>query len=209
MNRIKAFSFLIVLLLAATCAFGQERATTGGVKGKVRGADGSAASGVAVIARRGEQEVAHATTGNKGEFVLSGLEPGVYGLTFRKPGLRVGTLEGVEVRAGKVRELSDRLVLQVDEGSLAFIRGSVFTASGRSAPGVRVEIARLQPDGTVKKIDGRVTSETGSFVFRLLPETATYRVSVKMDGAGPLSKDVQVDGAAVYRIALSLPPAQK
>ncbi|HEX8098045.1 MAG TPA: hypothetical protein VF507_08415, partial [Pyrinomonadaceae bacterium] len=62
---------LLVLLLA--CAVAAQRkasATTGGVKGKVRGESGATVAGVAVSARRGEREVAHATTGGKGEFLL-------------------------------------------------------------------------------------------------------------------------------------------
>lgn len=187
----------------------QKGASTGGIKGKVRGESGAALGGVAVIARQGEREVARAETGGKGEFALTGLAPGVYGITFRKPGLSVGTLEGIEVRAGKVRELSDRLIMKVDEGTLAFVRGSVFTTDGRSVPGARVEIARRESDGSMRKLDGRITNETGSFVFRLTPEAASYRITVKIDGAGPVSKNVEVDGAAVYRVALSLSPAPK
>jgi len=43
-------------------------------------------------------------------------------------------------------------------------------------------------------------------VFRLSPDLAKYRVSVKPAGADPIVKDVDIDGAAVYRVALSLPP---
>jgi hypothetical protein len=39
----------------------------------------------------------------------------------------------------------------------------------------------------------------------LPPDRGDYRVTVKADGAEPVSKDVAVDGAAIYRIALSLP----
>jgi hypothetical protein len=31
---------------------------------------------------------------------------------------------------------------------------------------------------------------------------------VKRDGAEPVTKDVDIDGAAVYRVALSMPPKQ-
>lgn len=202
-------AFLLTMLLlfsvaAASAATPQDDRTTGGIKGKVR-ADKGPVEGVEVIARQGESELRHATTNRKGEFVIQGLAPGVYGLTFRKPGLSVGRLESVEVRAGKVRSLPDRLFLKVDEGSIAFIRGSVFTADGRSVPNARVEIARLQPDGSVKKIDGRITNETGLFVFRLVPDTAKYRISVWAGDAGPITKDVEVDGPARYNIALQLP----
>jgi hypothetical protein len=82
----------------------------------------------------------------------------------------------------------------------------VFTAEGRSVPNAKVELSRIFEDGTTKKIDGRITTETGSFKFRLSPDAAKYRVSVKPDGAEPVTKDVDIDGAAVYRVALNLPP---
>jgi len=178
--------------------------TTGTLKGKVRAETGSAA-GVTVLVRQGEQEVRRTETDKNGEFSIR-LAPGNYGLTFRKPGLSVGTIENVEVKAGKTRSLGDRLILTIDEGSIAFIRGSVFSAEGRSVPNARIELGRLLDDGTVKKIDGRITNETGSFVFRLSPEVGKYRVTVKPDSGQPVSQDMEIDGAAVYRVALSLPP---
>ena len=203
----KSTNVLLVVLLLASLAVGQDRAT-GGIKGKVRVESGSSADGVTVTALQGERETARVVTNRKGGYIIKGLPPGRYSLAFRKPGLRVGTFEDLEVRAGKERTLSD-LILPVDEGTLAFVRGSVFNHEGRSIPGARVEIARLGEDGTAKKIDGRITGETGSFVFRLVPNTAKYRVTAKVDGRPPVSGDVEVDGPAIYRIALSLPtPAQ-
>jgi len=197
--------FAAVLMMAcAAVSFAQDK-STGAIKGKVRVETGTPA-GVTVVVRRGETEVKRAETQKNGEFLVSRLEPGKYGLTFRKAGLSIGTMEDVEVKAGKTRSLGDRLILSIDEGSIAFIGGSVFTADGHSVPNAKVELARVMEDGTVKKIDGRVTTETGSFKFRLSPEPAKYRVSVKAGGAEPVSKDVEIDGAAVYRVALSLPP---
>lgn len=197
---------VIVMLAAALASLGQDK-STGAIKGKVRVETGTPA-GVTVIVRRGQTEVTHASTEKNGEFLVSRLAPGVYGLTFRKAGLSIGTIEDVEVKAGKTRSLGDRLILTIDEGSIAFLSGSVFTAEGRSVPNAKVELSRIEQDGSVKKIDGRITTETGSFKFRLSPEPAKYRVSVKVGGAEPISKDVEIDGAAVYRVALSLPPAK-
>ncbi|MBA3804695.1 MAG: carboxypeptidase regulatory-like domain-containing protein [Acidobacteria bacterium] len=197
-------AFLLVMLLVSAAIAAQADRTVGGIKGKVRAEKGPVEN-VEVIARLGDSEVRRTTTNRKGEFLIAGLAPGSYGLTFRKPGLSVGRLEGVEVRAGKTRSLPDRLILTVDEGSIAFVRGSVFSAEGRSVAGARVEIARLQPDGSAKKIDGRITNETGLFVFRLLPDTAKYRISVWAGDVGPIMKDVDVDGPARYNVALQLP----
>ena len=200
--RVRNLILLLFALVALTVvANAQDR--TGGIKGKVKVETGTPA-GVAVVVRSGDREITRVATDKGGSFNVQNLRPGVYGLTFRKPGLSVGTIENVEVKSGKTRSLGDRLVLTIDEGSIAFIRGSVFSPSGRSVPGARVELARILDDGTTKKIDGRITTETGSFVFRLTPELAKYRISVKIDGSEPASSDVEVDGAAVYRIAISL-----
>jgi Carboxypeptidase regulatory-like domain len=200
----KTLFALAIMLLSTGIAVAQDK-SLGSIKGKVRVETGTPA-GVTVVVRRGETEVTRATTEKNGDFLVSRLKPGVYGLTFRKPGLSIGTMEDIEVKAGKTRSLGDRLILTIDEGSIAFISGSVFNANGRSVSNAKVELFRILEDGTTKKLDGRITTETGSFKFRLSPDLGKYRVSVKSDGAEPVSKDVEIDGAAVYRVALSLPP---
>lgn len=205
MSRFKTtFAALSILLLATVGVAAQDK-TTGSIKGRVRVETGKP-SEVAVIVRQGEREITQGVTNSKGEFTIDGLQPGVYSVTFRKPGLSVGTVNNVEVRAGKVRTLGDRLVLTVDEGSIAFLRGSVFDPAGRSVPGARVEIARIESDGGLKKIADRVTTETGQFAFRLPPEKARYKVTAKAGGAQDASQEVTIDDAVVYRIAITLQP---
>jgi len=206
-SSIRIISSVTLLLLLAFASPGQDK-STGAIKGKVRVEKGSAA-GAAVILRQGDTEVTRTTTDKKGDFLLARITPGVYGLTVRKPGLAVGSIENVEVKAGKTRSLGDHLVLSVDEGSIAFIRGSVFSEGGRSVPGVRVELARIIDEQSTEKLDARVTGETGEFVFRLPPDTAKYRLTMKAGGAQVDSKDVTVDGPAVYRVALTFRPVPK
>ena len=204
----KALFSTLPLLLAASFAVAAQDKAAGGVKGKVK-VDGNASpSGVTVILRRGETEVARGETDAKGEFQLRGVAPGVYGLTLRKPGLSVRTLEGVEVRAGKMRSIGgDRLFLPVDAGSLAFIRGSVFDAQGRVVPGAQVELALAQADGTYKKIDARVTSESGMFQFRLTPERARYRLTVRADRMETSTQEIDIEGAGRSNVAVTVRPA--
>jgi len=194
-------------VLTVSVSYSQDK-TTGVIKGKVRVEVGSP-NGVTVLLRQGDKELTKVTTDKNGEFSINRLPPGMYGLTFRKTGLSVGAIEDVEVKAGKTRSLGDRLILTIDEGSIAFIRGSVFNGDGRSVPNAKVELSKVLEDGSTKKIDGRITTETGSFVFRLSPESAKYRVTLKSDNVDPVSKDVEIDGAAVYRVALSLAPPAK
>ena len=206
MNIVRSAIAIALLAFLALAASAQEKdKTTGTVKGKVRVERGSPV-GVAVILRRGDEEVRRVETDRKGDFTIARVPPGVYGLTFRKPGLAVGSIETVEVKAGKTRSLGDRLVLSVDEGSIAFLRGSVFTEGGRSVPGARVELSRVISEASVERLDSRNTGETGEFVFRVPPDAARYRLTLKADGAESVSKDVDVDAALVYRVALVYKP---
>ncbi len=205
MKRTKtiAAALAVILLAAAAASFAQDR-STGGIKGKVRLESKKEAAGVTVTVRQGEREVGHAVTDTKGAFVVSNLAPGVYGLTFRKPGLSVGTIEGIEVKAGKTKSLPDRLILTINEASIARLAGSVFTESGKSFPGVPVELALVGADGTPRKVDGRLTSESGQFAFKLSPDKAIYRVTIKPRGAEAQTKEVEIDGALIYRVAFSV-----
>jgi len=218
MFRRKIFQTLVAALLslsvvAATPAAQKkskkQSATTGDISGRVRVDAGVSVAGVSVKLRQGDSEVAETTTNAKGEFEFRNVAPGSYGLTLRKTGLQVGRLENLEVRAGQTVSLKGHLFLPIDEGSIAFIKGSVFNAEGRSLPGARVELARVEPDGSVKKLDSRVSNMTGSFVFKLTPERARYRLTAKADGMALASQDVDVEGAAIYRAALNLKPASK
>jgi Carboxypeptidase regulatory-like domain len=209
MNIVRSVVAIALLALFGIAAVAQEKdKTTGAVKGKVR-VERGAPSGVAVILRRGDEEVRRVETDRKGDFTIARVPPGMYGLTFRKPGLAVGSVENVEVKAGKTRSLGDRLVLSVDEGSIAFLRGSVFTEGGRSVPGARVELLRVISESSVERLDARNTGETGEFVFRVPPDAAKYRLTLKADGAEPASRDVDVEAAVVYRVALIYKPKPK
>ena len=207
MNPIKSMSATALLLILAFACAAQDK-STGTIKGKIRVEKGSPA-GVTVILRQGDREVTSATTDKKGDFVLAQVTPGTYAVAFRKPCLAVGSIDNVEVKAGKTRSLGDRLVLAVDEGCITFIRGSVFNEVGRSVPGVRVELSRIIDEQSTEKLDARITGETGEFVFRLPPDAAKYRLTMKASGAQLDSKDVSVDGPAIYRVALTFRPIPK
>jgi hypothetical protein len=206
MSILRNISAIFLVSLLAFGVAAQKSKTTGSIKGKVKTESGSA-DGVRVTARQGEREVASTATDRKGGFEIAGLAAGRYSLIFRKAGLSVAEVKDFEVVAGKSRSLKGDLVLPVDEGSLIFVKGSVFDEAGHILRGAQVELARIDSDGHVKKIDGRVSTSSGSFSFRLPVETARYRVTARMDGMAAVSKDVEVEGAAVYRVALSLKPA--
>jgi hypothetical protein len=208
MRRRSIVVCLSALLMLASVAFAQKKAqpTTGGVRGKVRVDSSTTPEGVRVTLRRGEEVLAHAETDRKGEFEIGGVAAGTYSLRFQKAGLQTAELKPYEIRAGKTGSLGERVFLPVDEGTIAFLKGGVFSAEGRSIAGARVELSLVRADGTLKKIDGRVSNDLGEFSFRLQPQPAHYRVTAKGDGV-EAAKDVRVEGAMVYRVALSLKPA--
>jgi hypothetical protein len=201
MTLIRSFLWCTLLLVASSFVCAAQDKSSAAIKGKVSVERGSP-SGVGVTLIQGEQEVAQTATGKKGDFVLSHIVPGTYRVKFRKPGLAVGTIDDVQLTAGQTRTFKD-LTLKIDEGSITFIRGSVFSEDGRSVPGVRVDLARILNENEVQKMDSRITGETGEFVFRLTPDEGKYRVILKADGVEPSSKDVDVEMAAVYRVALT------
>jgi len=203
MYRSKAIITLLAVVLLATSAFAQDR-TMGGIKGQVRSKGRGPVAGVSVTVRQHEREVTSSATDSKGEFSIKGLPPGVYGLTFRKEGLSVGTLEDIQVKAGKTVALPDRVVLTENDASIARLWSSVFNEGGYSVPNARVELARVEGDGSAKKIDGRLTNISGQAVFRLSPNKATYRLTVRAEGKEPQSKDVEIDGAMDYRVAFTI-----
>ncbi len=202
MNSKKLICASGLVLLAGFLCLAQDK-NKGAIKGKVRVEKGSA-GGVAVILHQEDREITRTTTDKKGDFVLSHVNPGIYGVTLRKPGLAIGSIEKIEVRAGQTRALGDHLFLKIDEGSIVFIKGSVFSEGGRIVRGVRVELSKVVSENSTQKLDARITDEDGAFVFRLPPEPAKYRVTLEAEGAAPAAQDVEVESPAVYRVSLTL-----
>ncbi len=203
----KRFSALILFALFLWLTpFAVQAQSKGSVKGRMRDDSGDRLSGVKVTIFKDDKEIAVTSSDKKGEFRFDNLDEGIYRLTFQKPGLQLGSLRDVKVRAGKETELVDRLILQKDEATFAFIRGSVFGPDDRSVQGAKIELHRVFSDGSTKKLRETNSGESGQFVFRLSGDTAKYRVIVKISGAETTTKDVDVDGAEIYRIAVNLQP---
>jgi hypothetical protein len=201
MNKFLKQSVFLALLffLASAAAFGQ----SAGVRGKVRTARGGGIAEATVTARQKGQDVKTVTTDSKGEFVLDGLESGFYNLVFTKNGYGAGTLYNIEVKKNKITELPDRLILTTDQGTQVIVKGSVFNQNGVSLYGVRVEIERIGEGGAAKKVGSGYTSESGEFTFRFPEGTAKFRVTASAKGV-TASKEVSVDNAAIYRLAITL-----
>ena len=181
----------------------------GGVKGKVRTNRNESIEKVSVTARQNGKDIKTVTTNAKGEFVLDGLAEGEYNFVFSKSGYTSGVRYNVDVKKNKIRDLGDKLILTVDQGTQVIIKGIVFDQEGRSVRGANIEIEKKQSDGSFKRV-GTTTSSygieplaTGEFVFRFPEGEAEYRITATAKGVSE-SKVVSVSTAAVYRLALTL-----
>ena len=197
-TALAAFAMLFASLLLAADASAQ----SGGIKGKVRNMRGSGIPNAAVTVRQAGKDIKTARADGKGNFTLSGLASGTYNVVFEADGYASGLLTSIEIK-NKVRDLGSRLILSVDEGSQVIIRGSVFYREGASLGGAKVELHRLNADGSTKKISTAYTTSFGEFTFRPPTSDTTYRVIAESKGKTG-SKDVAVDNPAIYRTAITL-----
>lgn len=195
-----------IIFLAALFAFGftiVSAQETGGVKGKVRTAKGEGIAAAIVTARLKGEDVKSVTADQKGNFELTGLKPGNYNLVFTKSGYSAGVLYNVEIEKKKTKDLGERLVLSVDQGTQVIIKGSVFAEDGRSVGGAEIKIEQISEDGSTKKVGSSYSTYSGEFTFRFPEGAAKYRITAKMKDA-TASKEIEVDSAAIYRLALTL-----
>lgn len=190
----------VVGVVMSASAFGQ---STGGLKGKVRTQSGSGIAGATVIARQNGADLKTATANGKGEFVLDGLNSGVYNLVFDAKGYSSGVLYNVEVKKNKVNDLGERLILSRDQGSMVIVKGSIFFKDGTSVIGAKVDIERINSDGSVKKLGSGSTNISGEFTYRQTEGAAKLRITAYYNKASG-SKEIDVSEPAIYRLAISL-----
>lgn len=194
------FALAFLIIFSANFAFAQE---TGSVKGKVRAASGGAIAGVTVTARQNGEDVKSVVTDAGGKFALENLKTGIYNFVFDKNGYSSGVRYNIEVRKKKTVDLGDRLILTVDQGTLVLIRGSVFDQNGYSLYGADVKVEKIFGDGSARKISSGLTNRSGEFSFRQAEQSAKFRVTASMKGA-TASKEISVESAGIYRVALTL-----
>jgi len=192
--------FLLITFFALTAlTFAQ----SGGVKGKVRAPNGKGISKAAISVLLDGKEVKSATSDSKGEFAIAGLTKGKYNIHFDADGYSSGTLHGVEVGSG-IRDLGDRLILSLDRGNFVILQGSVFFKEGSSVTAAKVDLKQVNADGSTKSLGTTYTGTFGEFAFRRAPGATKLRVTATLKG-NSASKDIEVDEAAIYRVAITLP----
>jgi hypothetical protein len=190
---------LATIMIAGVSAFAQ----SGGIKGTVRNMRGAGIPGATITARQNGEDVKSATANNKGDFVLSGLGSGVYNLVFEAHGYASGVLYKVEIKKNNIANLGNRLILSPDQGSLVIIKGSVFYKEGTSLLGAKVDLDRVNADGSIKKIASTTTNLSGEFTFKQPEGTAKFRITAKY-GSATASKEIEAAEPAIYRLAITL-----
>ncbi len=194
---------IFCLLFTAYCSLLAVSAQdTGGVKGKIRNMRGDSIAGATITARQNAKDIRSATSNNKGEFTLGGLESGVYNIVFDAKGYATGIKYSVEVKSGKVKDLGGNLIMMVDQGTKIIIRGSVFFKDGTSVSGAKVEVEKISGDNR-RNIGSGYTNYSGEFTFSQPEGQAKYRITATYKGS-TASKEIQVDSAAIYAMAISL-----
>lgn len=200
-KTLKFAAFFVIFFLGAV--FSVVAQDTGGVKGKIRNLNGYGIAGATVAARQNGLDLKTASADSKGSFVLDGLNPGIYNLAFEARGYTAAVQYNVEIKKGKVRDLGDRLILEVDRGSRVIVKGSVFYKDGTSARFAKVEIFRVNSDGSEKKILETNADDMGDFGFNQPEGLNKFRLKATL-GEGKGSADLSVESAMVYRLAIKL-----
>lgn len=199
-TKISATVFFLTAFCLLSPVLAQE---TGGAKGKVRNIRDEGIANATVAARQKGVDLKTVTTDAKGNFLLDGLSAGIYNLAFEARGYSAAVQYNVEIKKGKIRDLGDRLILMVDRSSRVIVRGSVFYKTGHSAGGAKVVIERVNGDGSVKKLLETGTDYLGEFTFSQPEGPAKLRIRATLkDGKG--TKEIEVDSAMVYRVAVAL-----
>jgi hypothetical protein len=197
-NRLGLVALLLVSSGVAVIA-----QNTGGLKGTIRTVRGAGIPDATITVRKKGVGVKSVSSDAKGNFLVEGLENGLYNLVFEAAGYSTGTLYNVEVKKNKVRELSERLILTSDQGTQVIIKGSVFDKYGRSLTAAEIRLDKIESNGAARKISNSMTSVSGEFTFRQPEGAAKFRLTATYKGVTG-SKEIDVDDAAIYRLAISL-----
>ena len=199
-SSVRLLTVFAAILIFAASGLAQ---SSGGIKGKVRSTRGGGIAGATVTVRLDGKDVKSSTANSKGEFTIDGLTAGVYNLVFEAKGYSSGVLYKVNVKSGSTGDLGDKLILSPDQGSLVIVKGSVFFKDGTSVIGAKVDIERVNSDGSVKKLGSGTTNISGEFTFRQPEGSAKLRITAKYEGTSG-SKEIEVAEPAIYRLAITL-----
>jgi hypothetical protein len=200
MKRIIFISFVFATFCVVSLA------QTTGVKGKVKTTKGKGLPGVSVSVFKDGLEIKQEETNEKGEFLIEGLEEGIYSFTFEKEGFDGGTLKRMQVLKGQLRNLGENLVLRIADNSIyVVLRASVFDQDGLAVRGAKVEITKSSDN---KRITTLYTNDAGEVMMRLPDQNGTFNFTATFQNAEPVSGEITVEGAGMYHKSLKIKVAK-
>lgn len=199
-HRAYGLWFLLSILFLLSSVAAQ---STGGAKGKVRNVNDAGIAGATISARQKGIDLKSTKSDANGNFLLDGLEPGLYNLAFEARGYSAAVQYNVEIKKGNIRDLGSRLILLVDRGSRVILKGSVFFKDGFIASGAKIIIERVNSDDSSKKLAETGTDYQGEFSFSQPEGPAKLRIKATLKDARAV-KEIDVDSAMIYRTALNL-----
>jgi hypothetical protein len=193
--------FILISLVFVICCTVSLAQTTG-VKGKVKTGKGKGLPGVSVSVFKEGLEVKQEETNEKGEFLIEGLEEGIYSFTFEKEGFNGGSLKRMQVLKGQLRNLGDNLVLRLADNSIyVILRASIFDQDGLAVRGAKVEIIKSSDN---KRITTLYTNDAGEITMRFPDQNGTFKFTATFQNAEPVSGEVIVEGAGMYHKSLKM-----
>ena len=102
----------------------------------------------------------------KANFVMDGLESGIYNFAFSKDGYGSGILYNVEVKKNKItRASANRLILATDQGTQVLVKGSVFNQDGVSYTASRSRLKESSRRRLDEKSRFRLHQPSGRIYF--------------------------------------------
>jgi hypothetical protein len=96
------------------------------------------------------------------------------------------------------------LILSVDQGTQLIIKGSVFFREGTSVTAAKVELERVNDDGSTKNLGRTYTNVSGEFTFRPPPGVTKVRVTAKYKGVEGSKEIAGIANVGIYRTAITL-----
>jgi hypothetical protein len=206
-QHLKYVLFTLVVLTGCFGAHADAQTAEGGsIKGKVKEARGKSLEGVTVRCMHAARKELNkeVKTDGKGDFELSGLEPGQYSLSFEKQGYKTFTTRKLEVVSGETVRLRQAVELPTEGEPYSVIRGAVLYGVGYSLPNASVSIERI--DGVKKFKQETISREAGEFAFRLKADKAKYRVTAVAKGFEPATTEIEIVSDEVRNVSLTLQP---
>jgi Carboxypeptidase regulatory-like domain len=198
--------FFFASLLVTICCL-VSFAQTSGVKGKVKTVKGKGLSGVTVTVIKDGLQVKEEETNEKGEFLIEGLEEGIYSFTFQKEGFNDGQLKQRQILKGQIRNLGEDLILKVSDNSIyVILRASVLDQDGLAVRGAKVEITKGSDN---KRVTTLYTNDAGEVSIRLPDQNATFKFTASFPNAESSNGEIIVEGAGLYHKLLKLKIVKK